>query len=149
MLSIFFGEPDNPLYIWNPDAFFNNQHVPDWLTDPLSVQMIRDVDQSDVVGPNLIQSPFLGPIPPERLSGGVKTLIMIEHDGDHLYNASACGDNCARWLLEIGERKDRLIRLGYVMDFGRGSFQIRVENTGRIVHNMTELTEEIVRHQLI
>ncbi len=149
MLSIYFGEPQTETYIYNPDAFFNNRHMADWLTEPLSVEMIRDVDKSEVVGPNLIQSPFLGPIPPERLSGGVKTLIMIDHDGEHLFNASACGDNCAKWLLVIGDEKDRTVRLGYIMDFGRDKFDIRIENTNKIVHSMTEMTEEIVRKHLL
>ncbi|MEE3419532.1 MAG: DUF4869 domain-containing protein [Lachnospiraceae bacterium] len=69
------------------------------------------MDERQIVGPHLIDSPFLGPIPPERLSGGVKTLIMIDHDDQHVCNASACGDNCAKWLLKIGAAKDRLGRL--------------------------------------
>ncbi|WP_405755292.1 DUF4869 domain-containing protein [Anaerovibrio slackiae] len=39
--------------------------------------MIFDVDKSKVIGANLIESPVLGPIPPERLSGGVKTLLLM------------------------------------------------------------------------
>ena len=39
--------------------------------------MIRDVDRSEVIGSNLIQSPVLGAISPVQLSGGVKTLILI------------------------------------------------------------------------
>lgn len=149
MLSIFFGEPASENYICNPDAFFDNQHEADWLTEEETRQMVKDIDQSEVVGPNLIQSPFLGPIPPERLSGGVKTLIMIAHDGKHLFNASACGDNCAKWLLKIGSKSERLIRLGYIMDFGSGDFVIRIENTGHEVRNMAELTDEVVKNRLL
>ena len=46
----------------------------------MTVAMIRDVDQSEVVGEQLIQSPVLGAIPPAQLSGGVKTLILIYKD---------------------------------------------------------------------
>lgn len=31
--------------------------------------MIKDVDQSDVIGPRLIESPVLGPISTKELSG--------------------------------------------------------------------------------
>ena len=41
---------------------------------PLSKQMIKDIDGSEVVWPRLIDSPFLGAIPAERLSGGVAYL---------------------------------------------------------------------------
>ena len=46
----------------------------EWLTNPLSVKMIADVDKSTVIGNHLIESPVLGPISPKELSGGVKTL---------------------------------------------------------------------------
>ena len=39
--------------------------------------MIKDVDKSDVIGPQVIDSPVLGGISPRELSGGVKTLIDI------------------------------------------------------------------------
>ena len=35
------------------------------------------IDKSEYVGGQLIKSEVLGPIPPERLSGGLKTLISI------------------------------------------------------------------------
>ena len=59
----------------------------------------------------MIDSPFLGPIPPERLSGGVKTLILMQNDPDHIFNASASGNNCAQWILKLAEQKDITIRL--------------------------------------
>ena len=39
--------------------------------------MILGVDNSKYIDGIVIDSPVLGPIPPERLSGGLKTLIMI------------------------------------------------------------------------
>ncbi len=101
-------------------------------------------NKSVVRGAYLIESPVLGPIPPERLSGGVKTLILIAHDSEHVFNASACGNNCARWLLKIAEQKDVTVRLGYLMDFGEGEFEITVLNTGNICRNMEELDNEVI-----
>ena len=77
-------------------SIFKNTYQPEWLTEPMSRAMIKDVDKSEVVGPALIQSPVLGAIPPERLSGGVKTLILIWHVPDKIFNARNCGDNPAR-----------------------------------------------------
>ena len=39
---------------------------------------------SVVIGPRLIDSPFLGAIPTERLSGGVKTLMLMNFDSEHI-----------------------------------------------------------------
>ena len=127
-------------YIFDPGIFFNNTYEDDWITDPLSIEMIKDIDQSDVISPRLIDSPFLGPIPPERIARGTKALILMKHDDKHIFNASACGDNCAKWILRIGQEKDDLlIRLGYLMDFGEQPFEIKIDNLGLIVHNRREL----------
>ena len=137
MLSVFYG--DMPEAIYNPVVFFKNTYSDDWIMDELSRRMIKDVDKSDVIGPRVIDSPVLGGISPRELSGGVKTLIDIYKRPDKIFNASTCGDNCAKWLLEIGERQDVTINLRHLMDFGDGYFTIHILNTDQIVHNMREL----------
>ena len=62
MLSIFFG--DMPEAIYNTNVYFQNQYRDDWLTKPLSKEIIQDVDKSEVVSANLIDSPVLGAISP-------------------------------------------------------------------------------------
>ena len=149
MLNIIYGEIEDEKYISDPDIYFNNTYEDAWLIDEFSREMISDIDKSTVVGPNLIDSPFLGPIPPKQLSGGVKTLILINNDNEHIFNASACGDNCAKWILKIAEKKDITIRLGYLMDFGEDSFDIKILNNGKIVHNLFDLNTEVIKLSLI
>ena len=86
---------------------------------------------------------------PRELSGGVKTLILMNHDREHIFNASACGDNCAKWILRIGEEKDLFIRLGYLMDFGNNPFTIEIKNLNKVVHNKKELYEAVLDNALI
>lgn len=149
MLRIFYGELDTPEYIFNPDVYFNNTYDDEWITDPMSVKMIKDIDGSEVKGARLIDSPYLGSIPTERLSGGVKTLMLMKFDSEHIFNASACGDNCASWILKIAEEKDLTIRLGYLMDFGDDTFEIEIVNLHKIVHTMKELNEAVLDNRLI
>lgn len=137
MLDIYYGEM--PEAIYNPSVYFKNTYEDAWITDELSKKMIQDVDKSTVIGPRVIDSPVLGGITPRELSGGVKTLILINQVPDKIFNASACGDNCAKWLLEMGEKKDITVNLRHLMDFGNGDFSIRILNTDQIVHNMEEL----------
>lgn len=137
MLHIFFGDMSEAVY--NPNVYFKNTCRDEWITDELSREMILDVDKSVVLGPHIIDSPVLGGISPRELSGGVKTLILIKNVPDRVFNASACGDNCAKWLLKIGEQQDTTINLRHLMDFGDGSFVIHILNTDQIVHNMEEL----------
>lgn len=98
-----------------------------------------DVDKSEVIGPHLIQSPVLGPISPRELSGGVKTLLLLAFDkSGKVFNATACGDSCAKWILKIAEYKDVAISLHHSMNFGNGEYAIRILNNGLIVHNQEE-----------
>lgn len=139
MLNIIFGNCEEAIY--NTAVYFGNTYKGRWITSPLSVEMIRDVDKSEVQGENLIISPVLGPISPRQLSGGVKTLMLVANDSKHIFNASTCGDNCAKWLLKIAENRKVTVNLRHMMNFGDGEFRIRVVNTGKIAHNMKELLE--------
>ena len=137
MLNVYFG--DMPGAIFNTAVYFKNTYRDSWITNPLSVQMIKDVDKSDVVSESVIESPVLGSITPLALSGGVKTLMLVNFDRKHVFNASTCGDNCAKWLLKIAENRRVVINLNHVMDFGKGPLKIKVLNNGKIVKNMDEL----------
>lgn len=137
MLSIFYG--DMPQAVYNPVVYFKNTYTDEWIEDDLSKAMIKDVDKSVVLGPHIIDSPVLGGISPKELSGGVKTLMAIYKVPDEIFNASACGDNCAKWILKIGEMQDITINLRHLMDFGEGEFTIKILNTNQVVHNMREL----------
>lgn len=135
MLSIYLGQMEEAIYY--PPAYFNNTYDDEWITDPLTVEMIKDVDKSEVIGPHLIESPVLGPISVKEISGGVKTLILMAFDDSgRIFNASACGNNCAKWILEIGKRKDLTINLRHIMNFGKEPFEIKILNNGKMVHDL-------------
>ena len=137
MLNIYLGDMKEAVY--HHPTYFDNMYEDEWITNPLSVEMIFDVDKSKVVGAHLIESPVLGPISPKALSGGVKTLMLMAFDeNDRVFNASVCGDNCAKWIMQIAENKDLTINLRHIMDFGEGKFEAKVLNTNQIVHNMQE-----------
>lgn len=119
---------------------FKNTYESEWLESELAKKMIQDVDDSEVLGGECIKSPVLGQIPPERLSGGVKTLLLMLNEPDRIFNASTCGDNCAKWILEIAKQKDLTINLRHMMNFGKDTdFEIKIKNGGEVVHSMKEL----------
>jgi len=142
MLNVYFG--DMPDAIYNTALYFRNVYQDAWITDSMSREIILDVDKSTVVSANLIESPVLGPITPVMLSGGVKTLLLIKHDKKQVFNASTCGDNCAKWILQLAEKRKLVINLHHVMDFGPDDFKIKVLNSGVIAHNMSELIRESI-----
>ena len=143
MLNIYFGLMAEAIF--DTASYFNNTYLDSWLIEDLSVRMIKDVDRASVLSAKAVDSKALGVIPVTGLSGGVKTLMLIDHEPEKIFNASACGDNCAKWILEIARRhrEDITVNLHHIMDFDVGSrkktFDIRIANTGEIVHTMGEL----------
>lgn len=136
MLNIYLGKMDEAIYY--PPTYFDNRYEDEWITEGLSVEMIGDVDRSVVVSSHLIESPVLGPISVKELSGGGKMLMAFDDSGK-VFNAAACSDNCAKWILRIGEQKDLTFNLRHIIDFGNGDFQARILNTGEMVYNMSEI----------
>lgn len=104
MLNVWY-KGGNVTVLTNAPLYFDGVFEPEWFDDPLVKEMVKDVDDSEVVGPYLIISPVLGPIAPTHLSGGVKVLILLLKDPNFIYNISNCGDNCAKWILKIAEEK--------------------------------------------
>ena len=144
MLSIFFGEKE---HVMHGPSWFRFNYRPEWFEDPLVQEMMTDIDKSCYKGGELIQSDILGPIPPERLSGGLQTLICIYKRPDLTFNATSCGENCARWLIKIGEKEDISVNLRYFMPFdGCEPFNIRILNEDIVVADMREYTHIAVKY---
>ena len=140
MLNVTFGDMFNTEnYIYDTALYFDNVFQDKWITSDLGRAIIKDIDKSEVVSAHVIESPILGAITPTELSGGVKTLLLMAFDNSKIFNASTCGNNCAKWILKLGQDKKLVINLRHVMDFGSEDFKIKVTNTDKIVHNMSEL----------
>ncbi len=137
MLNIYYGNMKEAIF--NTSVYFKNAYEDSWITDPVAREMILDVDRSTVLDSAVIDSPVMGKIAPTALSGGVKTLILMKNVRTKVFNASTCGDNCAKWILKLAEMDDLTINLRHLMDFGEGTFDIRILNTNQVVHSMKEL----------
>ena len=136
MLNIYFGEMPDAIY--NTEVYFKNTYQEDWITDDFAREVIKGVDRSEVIDKQLIKSPVLGMIPPVQLSGGTKTLLLIKNCPDMVFNASTCGDNCAKFLLELAKSRDITINLRHIMNFGKASFTAKILNDGSTVCNMED-----------
>ena len=76
MLNIFYGDMKEAVY--NTAGYFKYDYEDEWIVDPFVKKMILDVDKSTVMDSGVIDSPVSGKIPPVGLSGGVKTLILVQ-----------------------------------------------------------------------
>ena len=144
MLNIYFE--DMPSAIYNTEIYFKNTYEDSWILDDFAKKAIKKVDGSDVIDAQTIKSPVLGVIPPTELSGGVKTLLLIKNCPDEVFNASTCGDNCARFILELAKAKDVTINLRHIMDFDKTKFTAKVLNDNSTVHGMEEFLFAAARY---
>ena len=142
MLKICFGPMSQAIY--DTSAYFNNVYLDSWLDDSFSQKIIRAIDKGVVLSNHAVETKALGIIPITSLSGGAKTLLLIDHMPEKVFYASTCGDNCAPWLLRIAKKhkEDITINLHHIMDFDTAhqgiTFEIYIMNTGETVHSMSE-----------
>ena len=131
-----------PNTIIDVGGVFNIEFENEWITHPLSRQMIHDIDKSTVINDRIIDSPILGMISPRELSGGVKALMLMLFEPELEYYGTACGDNCAKWILEIAKLQDIFLAYENIMSFPE-PFEIKIVNSGAIVRNMHDLIVEV------
>ena len=157
MLNIWYRGGDIKVMTDAPD-YFDVAFKPEWFEDDLVKKMIKDVDKSDVIGPYLIISPVLGPIAPTYLSGGVKVLILLLKEPKFIYNLSNCGDNCAKWIIEIAkiyekeQNSDLTVFLEHIMDFGTCQplgIDFKIMNSNKIVKNTVDYVDEVIKAEYL
>lgn len=115
--TIFFGIDDEK-YSIAPDGDYRGYALDEWLDDPLVKLMIEDIDKSKVLSQRCIQSPILGQISPDYLSGGVKTLIMLLKEPNYHVDLMVCGNNCTKWIKEVAKHQDLHLAIStYDLDY--------------------------------
>ena len=98
--------------------------------DEFARRVIHDIDDSEVVAPDLIENNIFGSFSSTALSTGVKTLLLIRNIENKVFNISNCGDNCVPYLLELAKDRDIKVTLHHAMDFGN-SFTVMVINDNK------------------
>ena len=101
MLNIYFGEMKDAVY--NTSVYFDNTYMNSWLHDDLAEAVIKSIEKGTILSDGAIDTKALGVIPIKQISGGTKTLLLISNNHNKVFNASTCGDNCARWILKIAK----------------------------------------------
>ncbi|MCM1237391.1 MAG: DUF4869 domain-containing protein [Ruminococcus flavefaciens] len=149
MLKIYYGDMEEAIF--DTSGYFDVVYEDSWIISDFAKKIIKDIDKSEVLGANCIQSPVLGQIPPTSIAGGTKTLLLIYNESENVFNASTCGDNCAKWILEIAKERDVTINLRHFMHFGFKPWEklpqkVQILNSGQIIDNGTDFIEESIKY---
>ena len=137
MLKVLFGrELENCNS--HPSVYFDNVYEYDWFDDPFVIQMVKDIDKSELKG-LCVLSPFLGSIPVEKLSGGVKSLILMYKFDNFVTDLIFLGNNCEDWILKISEQKDLTVCMtGFDMRFDNKDVRALCLNDNSTINNYRE-----------
>lgn len=143
MLNIHFGISPNKVII-STREYFNHKLSHDCLTTDFAKDIIRKIDNSEVLSNRAIDSPVLGIVPPDSISGGAKALLIAmfkEDDGKYLM-LEQMGENCYPFLYDIAKRKDILLytEMIPVFDYSDG-LEVCIENLGIIIRSGEEILD--------
>lgn len=142
--EIYLGRPtSDESFIHSSKDYFKYWCDEEWSKDQLVIDIIKDIDKSTLKG-TIIESPVLGTITWDRMSGGAATLILLLHgDLTKRYNLTCCGDNCFKWLSDIVKRgrKFKCALAYYPLEIPDDAFPALVNNNGKIVNSYSELLD--------
>lgn len=130
MLKIWLGDFQKGC-IKNPNRYFNLHKNKEWFDRPDVKDIIKAIDDTDVVDGEYLRSPVFGGMAPERLSSGCKCLILLYINPTCNVYASRCGDNCAGFILDLAEKTDVVITLHHAMVFPRDFNGVILDNGKR------------------
>ena len=145
MVSVYFG--NDTTAILNIDDNFNLMYEEEWFDDPFVKEMVKDIDDSIVVSRHCIESPILGQIAPERLSGGVKACICMWCMGEEcpIIDLIVCGENCQPWLSKIFEKRNVSVSMsGYDLLFEDLPIKGICENDNEPINNWEDWSNKMV-----
>lgn len=120
---------------WGSATYFDNAYEPWWIDNNFAKRVIEDIDESHVVAPRIIDSPYLGYVDPTHLSSGVKLILCLAFANEKKwkFNLTRAGDNCMRWIQMLSKEKDLYVYLSHLPRFDDSVyFEIMIENNGRL-----------------
>lgn len=137
MLNVIMGRPEGEIY--ETARYFNALFEEEWMEHEIIKDIIKDVDESDMISNKLIQNDIWGTLSPKDLSSDTKTLILMLNFPDKIFNGSQCGDNWNKWLVKIGDMISPTIAVHHIHKFPDDmKFNIRILNDNSVVHNDKE-----------
>lgn len=144
MLKVYFNKVSFEVEgcIGNTSKYFDAEYEPSWFSSETAKQIIKDIDNSEYISGEYIESPVLGGIPPMMLSTGCKTLLLLLNEPELIVSGDRMGDNCFPWLLRIAEKRDITITLSHSVELME-PFEIYSIRSDKVIKTNLELLGEL------
>ena len=97
-----------------PVAVFDDEYEPEWLNAELGRHIIKRIDKTEVDRGRYLVSPILGPMSPDALSCGCKSVLLAAFHPDaeeFVFDGSKMGDNCYPVLFDVVRETGRNLKV--------------------------------------
>ncbi len=137
--EIYYGHLDGELF--GVDSYFDNAYEPEWIENDIATGILKDIcnmveRQGQAITVNWFNEGRYVTIGPRDLPGGVKALLIMLNT-DEVVQACRCGNNCAKWIVEIAKVKPLKIALASFMEFNV-DFDAHVLNDDSYIHSYAD-----------
>lgn len=112
----------------------------DWMFDEYTKYLVKELDNSVVLGNNAIQSPVLGVIPTDWLSATCKNTIMMHHNIRMVFASGFFADEANKYIEEISNRQDVHLYMNHMFKYTDTQIAVLVD-----CNNITVKGSEIIR----
>lgn len=140
-LSIRFGRFEDDIF--DVDGAFDIDVYDEWLKDPFVKQIVEDIDKCECMEGSVLKGEF-GTFAPTNLSSGTKALILMYEYPEFVIDATRCGDNCAKWILEISKIHPITITLRYYMEL-ENIEDFYCINSEKVCHGYRQFADEYLK----
>lgn len=140
MLNVALGSTKDSIHYVSD--YFNAEYDNSWFNSKIAKDIIKGIDDSEHIKDGYIESPVYGAISPKDLSSGCKGVLLLLNKPEITVCGERFGDNCFEWLFKVAENMDINITLSHFLKLDY-TFEMKIVNTGVIVHNRKELFEQI------
>ncbi len=131
-------------YRIQPTLWFDYQGGAKYITGEVERQIIKSIDDAEVLDNNAIKQSYAGILAPSMLSGTSKTLILANNEPGIYVNGDFVGNNGYPWLLRLAKEKDIFLRAGSIMHF-YSDFPAHIINTDIYISSWSEFLDEAVK----
>lgn len=148
MLYIYFKPEDEydeilteDTYRKQPTLWFDYQGGADFITGEIERQIIVDIDGAKVISKGIIDFPVFGCMPPDKLSGTAKTLILANNEPGVYVNGDFVGNNGYKWILSLAAKKDIYLHATCLMHFYT-DFEAYIVNDNTFISTWKEFLDK-------
>ena len=127
-------------YEYFPDHVFHDVYKEEWFDDPFVIEMIKGVDDTEHDRGRWFNSPYLGLIPADELSNGVKNLILAYKyfPSPVEYAGAFAGPNCFPYIKRIAEEKDIYLHLLHDFEYFERLLPFKGRVSGKLLTTMDD-----------